>query len=118
MRFSLDMINDSGYTVPMMKKGTKETGTLEGPKGSAAQVAKQKEAAMADTFSIYYRTGGTANFEWHLVFDTYATYQAAETKAAEIRRMGYPAHVEKTRLVKSIGLPETYSLEAGADRPR
>ena len=59
------------------------------------------------TFTCYYRTGGTSNFAWRRI-DSRSTRDLAVRDRDEMVRMGYPAHVEETRLLDSIGLPETY----------
>lgn len=55
--------------------------------------------------SVVYRTGGTHWCKWHRVLDNYATFQQANDKANEIKRMGYKAIVHKTDTLNTIGLP-------------
>jgi hypothetical protein len=39
---------------------------------------------------IVYRTGGTIDFKWQRVFDTFPSEDAAKARREEIERMGYP----------------------------
>ena len=64
---------------------------------------------MKRDYSVYFRTGGTANFKWQFTFEEY-TRSEAQQKVDELNRAGYPAHYEKTSLIRSIGLPETYEV--------
>ena len=60
------------------------------------------------TYSIVYRSGGTENFKWNRVLDTFPTYEAARIKASEIEKMGYPTLIHDTQQLNIIGLPETF----------
>lgn len=59
-------------------------------------------------YAVYFRTGGTLNFRWQLVMDSFPNVDAARAKADELRRMGYPAHYERASVIQAIGLPETF----------
>lgn len=60
------------------------------------------------TWTVYFRTGGTMRFKWQRTATLHESQAAAMTEADEIRRMGYAAHYERTDRVDSIGLPTTY----------
>ena len=62
------------------------------------------------TFTVAYRTGGTAAFAWRTTVP-FSTYDLAEQAAGDIRRGGRKALVFDTARLDSIGLPETW--EAG-----
>jgi hypothetical protein len=62
----------------------------------------------AKTFTVYFRTGGTANFKWERQLELHATREAAQASVNELVRMGYPAHYADSQLLNSIGLPDTY----------
>lgn len=59
-------------------------------------------------FAVIYRTGGTENFKWTRVLENYRTREAAQTKAAEIERMGYKTLIHRAAQLDSNGLPESY----------
>lgn len=61
-------------------------------------------------FAVIYRTGGTENYRWHRVLDTFTRDEAA-TKADELARMGYPALVHNAGRLTAIGLPDTFSAD-------
>jgi hypothetical protein len=63
---------------------------------------------MSKTWTVYYRTGGTENFQWHRVGDVFASSDAARDKTEELRQMGYPAHYDRKDTIDAIGLPETF----------
>lgn len=65
------------------------------------------------TYTVYFRTGGTANFKWHRIAERYTTDEAAIAKKQELHAMGFPACYEYTDVLDRIGLPETFS----ADQP-
>ena len=62
---------------------------------------------MITMYCIVYRTGGVKNFRWHR--------SVADTKdvivkmLADVRRMGYRAHMVKYNSSMVIGLPESYA---------
>lgn len=60
------------------------------------------------TFTVIYRTGGTENFKWNRVGERYSDRASARESADGLERMGYPALVHDTKLLDSIGLPETF----------
>ena len=60
------------------------------------------------TFTVIYRTGGTENFKWNRVGERYSDRTSAEESADGLERMGYPSLVHDTKLLDSIGLPETF----------
>ena len=66
-----------------------------------------KEETMT-SWTIIYRTGGTENFQWHKSI-AYLSKEEAAVSMKELERMGYAALMHTTRLLESIGLPETYS---------
>lgn len=57
------------------------------------------------TYTVIYRTGGTANGAWHRTLETFATRTAAAAFAATIERQGYPTLVHQTALLEAVGLP-------------
>ncbi len=59
-------------------------------------------------YRVYYRTGGTVNFRWQFVADYFPNAEAAQAKAAELLRMGYPALWQRAYLIDRIGLPDTF----------
>jgi len=63
---------------------------------------------MSKNYSVIYRTGGTVNFKWNRVLETYKTMEAARAIVAELEKMGYKALVHHTRSLNLIGLPETF----------
>lgn len=63
---------------------------------------------MTNTYTIIYRTGGTANFRWHRVLERYATRHAASPVQDELERAGYLTRCHVTRQLDAIGLPETF----------
>jgi hypothetical protein len=66
------------------------------------------------TYSVWFRTGGTDNFKWQYVLDTF-DHDAAQREVAELSRMGYPAHYGRTAAVHAIGLPETFAPHYNLD---
>ena len=64
----------------------------------------------AKQFAVIYRTGGTDNFRWNRVLDTFTREEAANT-ASNLARMGYPALVHNADRLNAIGLPDTFSAE-------
>jgi len=58
-------------------------------------------------FTVYYRIGGTENFQWKTCLPVRSEREAIQLRD-EIRLMGYVAHYEDTELLKSVGLPTTY----------
>lgn len=64
----------------------------------------------AKLFAVIYRTGGTDNFRWNRVLDTFTREEAA-TEADALVRMGYPALVHNAARLEAIGLPDTFSAE-------
>ena len=60
------------------------------------------------THTVIYRTGGTDNFQWHRVLDTYADQREAVAKKVELERAGYPAIIHLTKRLDAIGMPETF----------
>lgn len=62
----------------------------------------------AETFTVYYRTGGTDNFKWHRVNEAYETMEGAQYCVNHLRRAGYKAQYEATSKLNAIGLPETF----------
>ena len=60
------------------------------------------------TFTVIYRTGGTENFKWNRVGERYPDRASAKESAASLERMGYPSLVHDTKLLDSIGLPESF----------
>ena len=69
------------------------------------------------TYSVAYRTGGTAHCQWRRVYETFTTLEAANDCAARTERMGYKSNVYKTNELDAIGLPigwdASTDLEAG-----
>jgi hypothetical protein len=63
---------------------------------------------MKKTYTVIYRTGGTDNFKWNKVTDTFTDYNDATIKAATIEKMGYKTIIHDTEKINNIGLPETY----------
>jgi hypothetical protein len=61
---------------------------------------------MKDTFSVYYYTGLEGRNGWHLS-EPFATSAEARAEQSAKRAEGIVALVESTRLIRSIGLPET-----------
>lgn len=61
------------------------------------------------TYSVYFRTGGTANFRWQYVLKTFSTREEAAAKVSELERGGYAAHYAYTDAIRAVGLPETYA---------
>lgn len=59
------------------------------------------------TYTVYYRTGGTDNFQWKRC-SAVATKEEAIASMQEIERGGRVAHYTYTHLLDSIGLPDTY----------
>ena len=60
------------------------------------------------TWSVYYRTGGTDNFQWHTVMNRYGNKTEAQSKCAELNQAGFQAYVERTQILEAVGLPETF----------
>lgn len=58
-------------------------------------------------YSVYYRTGGTENFNWQKTFITY-TREEAIKEVERLEAMGFPARYAKTELLNAIGLPDNY----------
>ena len=67
-----------------------------------AQEAKRNDSSHC----VIFRTGGTANFEWHRSFGMVKF--AAEALAEETRKMGYESMVANYAQSLAIGLPETF----------
>jgi len=67
---------------------------------------------MANTWTVVYRTGGTARCAWHRVLDSYPNETSARSKASEIERMGYRALVFITRQLDAIGMPEGWDSDS------
>ncbi len=63
------------------------------------------------TYSVYYRIGGQARFQWRLVLGTFSR-EEAEAQAAEIKRSGYHALVERSDRLGRIGLPESWDAQS------
>ena len=63
---------------------------------------------MKTTYCVVYRTGGTANFQWHRTIAM--SKEAAQECAVDNRKMGYPSMVVNYQQSLTIGLPETYSI--------
>ncbi len=61
---------------------------------------------MRNTWTVVYRTGGTALCQWRRVFDTYTDESAARKVAEEIERGGRCALVFISRQLETIGMPE------------
>ena len=62
---------------------------------------------MKQTWTVYYRTGGTDNFRWHRLSP--GTLDEAVDAWKDIRRGGRVAYYQRTELLDAIGMPETYS---------
>jgi hypothetical protein len=62
------------------------------------------------TYTVYFRTGGTANFKWQTCTTLFTTTEQARAKCAELNRMGYPAHYADSAQLAAIGLPETFEF--------
>ena len=64
--------------------------------------------AMKDKkFSVYYRTGGTANFKWQFVHGEFSQLEAME-KCRNLSQQGYKALYGGSDLILTIGLPDTF----------
>jgi hypothetical protein len=59
-------------------------------------------------YVTWYRTGGTANFEWRLVLAVY-DLEGARKSAAHLIRMGYRAHFGAKSEMDAVGLPQTFN---------
>lgn len=67
------------------------------------------KAKKFESYTVYYRVGGTENFSWRRCLPS-SSEVAAKTLQAEIVKMGYLALYEVTRVLDIIGLPETYDV--------
>lgn len=59
------------------------------------------------SFTVYYRTGGTINFQWKKC-EPVSSEAEARSLASSIERMGYYALYDTTERVNKIGLPDSY----------
>ena len=65
-----------------------------------------------DTFSVAYRTGGTARCIWKRTYTQHATISAAMVEIDAIERMGYKALWYPTSQLDSIGVPEGWDADS------
>ena len=62
-------------------------------------------------FKVLYRTGGTENFQWRVIFTCFRHIEEADEKFDELRRMGYKALLVTWDEWENIGLPITYNAD-------
>lgn len=67
---------------------------------------------MTPIYVVYYRTGGTDNFQWHTLRGF--TEDEARTKVAEITLAGRVAHMEREN--RFHGVPDTYGSREVTER--
>lgn len=65
--------------------------------------------ATPKTFTVIYRTGGTANAQWKRVLERFSTREAAQACKAEVERTGRKALIHDTAQLERLGMPEGYA---------
>ena len=61
-----------------------------------------------ESYTVIYRTGGYASFEWKRIGTDFQTKADAKVKADEIERMGYKSLIFSTRQLNAAGMPEGF----------